>query len=91
MARRLDAIVLVVGAIGVSGEVHAHVQCKTQTDQIRSYQNRLTLCEDKVVLLDKSLERVLVKLLDVGSSNGSRKESSADGRVLHGEVCVCGW
>jgi hypothetical protein len=67
------------------------LMCSARPKQIRSYQNRLTLCEDKVVLLDKSLERVLVKLLDVGSSNGSRKESSADGRVLHGEVCVCGW
>jgi hypothetical protein len=68
------------------GACSCAVQDPTRTDQIR-----LTLCEDEVVLLDKSLERVLVKLLDVGSSNGSRKESSADGRVLHGEVCVCGW
>jgi hypothetical protein len=47
---------------------------------------KLTLCEDEVVLLNKGLERVLVELLDVGSGNGSRKESSADGCVLHGEV-----
>ena len=47
----------------------------------------LTLGEDEVVLLDKGLERVLVKLLDIGCRDGSRKEGSADGRVLHGEVC----
>ncbi|KAH4295492.1 hypothetical protein HBI01_156720 [Parastagonospora nodorum] len=47
----------------------------------------LTLGEDEVVLLDKGLECVLVELLDIGCRDGSRKEGSADSRVLHGEVC----
>lgn len=43
-----------------------------------------TLGKDEIVLLDKSLESGLGELVDIGSTNNSRKESGTDGRVLHG-------
>jgi hypothetical protein len=51
--------------------------------------NALTLCKDEVVLLNEALEVVCLELLDVGSSNNSRKEGGADSRVLHGAVVGC--
>lgn len=50
----------------------------------------LTLSKDEVVLLDEALEVVGLQLLDIRCGGNGRKERSADSRVLHFAVLVCG-
>jgi hypothetical protein len=44
---------------------------------------KLTLCEDKVVLLDELLEGVRLQLRDIGSSDKSGEQGRADSGALH--------